>query len=40
MVFAGVRRPATGWPRGQYRGEYVVRRDGQEVLARNFAFSL
>jgi murein DD-endopeptidase MepM/ murein hydrolase activator NlpD len=40
MVFAGVRRPAAGWPRGQYRGEYVVRRDGQEVLARNFAFSL
>lgn len=40
MLFAGVRRPAVGWPTGRYTGEYVVRQDGQAVLNRTFEFAL
>jgi hypothetical protein len=40
MVFAGVRRPAAGWPRGRYIGEYVVRQGGHTVLQRTFDFAL
>lgn len=36
MVFAGVRRPASGWPRGLYVGRYEVRRGSQIVLSRSF----
>ena len=39
MVFAGVRRPAEGWPRGRYTGEYVVRQGGEPVLSRIFDFT-
>jgi hypothetical protein len=40
LVFAGVRRPAAGWPPGRYVGAYVVRQGGRTVLERNFAFTL
>ncbi|GAB3764946.1 M23 family metallopeptidase [Ramlibacter monticola] len=40
MVFAGVRRPAGGWPRGRYRGEYLVRQGGETVLRQVFDFTL
>ncbi len=32
FVFAGVKRPAGGWPRGVYRGDYTLNRDGQTVV--------
>jgi hypothetical protein len=38
MVFAGLRRPAEGWPKGRYVGEYVVRQRGRTVL--NWRFEL
>jgi hypothetical protein len=40
MVFAGVRRPAAGWAKGRYTGDYVVREGGRTVLAQTFAFTL
>jgi hypothetical protein len=40
VVFAGVRRPAAGWPRGRYIAEYVVRQGGQTVLRQIFDFAL
>ena len=40
MVFAGVRRPAAGWVRGRYTGEYTVRHGSRTVLSRHFAFTL
>ena len=40
MVFAGVRRPANGWPQGRYVGQYVVRHGGRTVLERSFEFTL
>jgi hypothetical protein len=40
MAFAGVRRPARGWPKGRYIGEYVVRQDRETVLRRTFEFTL
>ena len=40
MIFAGVRRPAEGWPKGRYVGEYVVRNGGRVVLSRSFELDL
>jgi hypothetical protein len=40
MLFAGVRRPAQGWPEGRYLGEYVVRNGGRVVLSRSFELGL
>lgn len=40
MLFAGVRRPAEGWPQGRYVGEYVVRNGGRVVLSRSFELAL
>jgi len=35
-----VRRPAQGWRKGRYVGEYVVRNGGQVVLSRSFELGL
>jgi murein DD-endopeptidase MepM/ murein hydrolase activator NlpD len=40
MVFAGVRRPPQGWPRGRYVGQYQVRQGDQTVLSRSFELTL
>jgi murein DD-endopeptidase MepM/ murein hydrolase activator NlpD len=40
MVFAGVRRPAGGWTRGRYVGQYVVRHGGRTVMDRTFELNL
>ena len=40
MLFAGVRRPAEGWRKGRYVGEYVVRSGNQVVLRRSFELGL
>ena len=40
MVFAGVRRPAAGWPPGLYRAGYQVLRDGKPVLDESFTHDL
>lgn len=40
MVFAGVRRPAQGWPKGRYTGEYTVKAAGRTVLTKTFELSL
>jgi hypothetical protein len=40
MLFAGVRRPAAGWAKGRYVGDYVVRQRGRTVLSRRFEFTL
>ena len=40
MIFAGVPRPARGWQRGRYTGEYVVRQGGRIFLRRSFELTL
>lgn len=40
LVFAGVRKPASGWDKGTYRAKYQVLRDGSTVLERNFDIDL
>jgi hypothetical protein len=35
MLFAGRKRPASGWDQGTYKAMYVVKRDGQVVLKRD-----
>lgn len=40
LLFAGARRPAQGWAKGRYTGEYTVRAGGQTVLTRTFELSL
>jgi hypothetical protein len=40
LLFAGRKRPATGWDRGTYKAMYVVERDGQVVLQRDLEFGL
>ncbi len=40
LVFAGVRKPATGWDKGTYRGQYRVLRNGNAVLERSFDIDL
>jgi hypothetical protein len=32
MLFAGRKRPASGWAQGTYKATYVVERDGRVVL--------
>ena len=40
LQFVGVRRPAEGWRKGRYVGEYVVRNGGRVVLGRSFELGL
>ncbi len=40
MVFAGQRRPASGWPSGLYRGEYQIWREGRLLTSRGFEIKL
>jgi murein DD-endopeptidase MepM/ murein hydrolase activator NlpD len=40
MLFAGKRRPATGWARGTYRAIYTVRRGGAVVVEQRFELTL
>ena len=37
LLFAGRRRPASGWDKGAYQATYTVRRNGRIVLERSFA---
>lgn len=36
MLFAGKKRPANGWDQGTYKATYVVKRDGEVVLTKDF----
>jgi hypothetical protein len=36
MLFAGKKRPANGWDQGTYKATYVVTRDGEVVLTKDF----
>ena len=36
LVFAGTRRPPSGWAPGSYRASYRVSRDGAVVLESSF----
>ncbi len=36
MLFAGRKRPADGWDQGRYTATYVVKRDGEVVLTKEF----
>jgi murein DD-endopeptidase MepM/ murein hydrolase activator NlpD len=40
LLFAGRRRPASGWNPGTYKATYVVERDGQVVLKRDLELTL
>ena len=40
MMFAGIRRPASGWRTGVYRAAYLVERGGQPALQRDFTLDL
>jgi hypothetical protein len=40
MLFAGRKRPATGWERGTYKATYVVERDGRIVLKKDLELTL
>jgi len=40
MMFAGLRRPASGWPTGVYRGAYVLQRDGKTAIQHGFTLEL
>jgi murein DD-endopeptidase MepM/ murein hydrolase activator NlpD len=40
MMFAGRRRPPSGWPAGRYRAAYSVIQDGKEVLEQEFSVTL
>jgi len=40
LVFAGTRKPASGWGKGTYRAKYRVLRDGNAVLERSFDIDL
>jgi murein DD-endopeptidase MepM/ murein hydrolase activator NlpD len=40
MLFAGVRRPAAGWPKGRYQARVTVTRHGKPVLERRFEMGL
>lgn len=40
MLFAGRKRPASGWDQGAYKATYVVKRDGEVVLEKEFELSL
>jgi hypothetical protein len=40
LVFAGLRKPAAGWPKGTYLAKFRVSQDGKSVLERNFEIEL
>jgi hypothetical protein len=40
MLFAGRKRPASGWDKGNYKATYRVERDGQVVLKRDLETTL
>ncbi len=40
MLFAGRKRPANGWDQGTYKASYVVKRDGEIVLKKDFELAL
>jgi len=40
MIFAGRKRPESGWDRGQYRATYTVELEGRIVLQRDWTFEL
>lgn len=40
MVYVGKRRPATGWPRGEYVAEYRVWRDGEAAIVKRWKMRL
>ncbi len=40
MMFAGVKRPAAGWPRGDYGARFTVRRGATVVMDRAFTLRL
>lgn len=40
MIFAGIRRPPSGWDRGAYQARYTVRHDDKAVLERHFSIEL
>lgn len=40
LLFAGLSRPAAGWPAGRYAGRYVVTRGGKPVIERRFEMSM
>lgn len=40
VVFAGRKRPATGWATGQYQARYTLLRAGNAVIERSFAIRL
>jgi hypothetical protein len=40
MMFVGKKKPAGGWPEGQYTANYSVLREGQKVLEKQFGIRL
>lgn len=40
FIFTGVQKPAGGWAKGRYAGEYVVQSGGRTVLQRRFELGL
>lgn len=38
LIFAGKKRPVSGWAAGRYSANYVVMRGGKPVIERRFAF--
>lgn len=40
LLFIGGRRPASGWPSGEYQALYRVQQNGQTVLERRFSLKL
>jgi hypothetical protein len=40
LLYAGKRRPTTGWAPGRYRAHYVVKHDGRPVLTRDLEITL
>jgi Peptidase family M23 len=40
MIFSGLKRPAAGWPAGEYRARYRVLRDGKPAIEKVFSLHL
>lgn len=40
LLFIGKNRPATGWSKGRYTGEYAVIRSGRTIMQRSFSIIL
>jgi len=40
LVFAGFRKPPSGWGKGTYRAKYQISRDGKAVIERDFEIDL